>query len=320
MIEFGSPMKNNPPVVSTVIPAHNSSAFLGDAVESVLAQTFLDHEILVVDDGSTDETPEVAATFGDKIRYFRQEHSGPAAARNNGIAESKGRFVAFLDSDDIWLPEKLEKQLAMFESDPGIGLVTTNHQGFTAEGECPPWKSKGPRLFGERNVATAIFLHSNIGTPTVMVPKRVLDEVGGFEEGLQIGEDDNLWIRIAASYRVALVEDVLVRIRLRSDSITRDGDRFFEDVGKNITWLCERYPTVRPLIQDAIPTKLSDYNTEFGCYLFRNERFPEAREALQSAIRYQPRNWRAWKCLLLTLFPEAAVRYLRSLKAPSGSA
>ena len=225
------------PTVSVVIPAFNASPYLREALESVMAQTYQDFEIILIDDGSTDDTAEIAADYRPLLRYFHQENAGPAKARNRGIAEAKGKFVAFLDADDVWLPEKLEKQVRRFRAEPDLGLVTTGHQAFEVGRIHPPEKDKRKLLFEGGNVAKAIFVHSNVATPSVMVPRAVLDEIGGFEEEIHIGEDDNLWIRIAASYPVALVDEVLVRCRLRHDSLTRDGERFFEDVRKNILWL-----------------------------------------------------------------------------------
>src|SRR6185503_2024667 len=109
--------------VSAVIPAYQAAAFLADAVESVLAQTEPVGEIVVVDDGSTDGTAAVAASFGDRVRYVRQENQGVAAARNRGVAEARGRLVAFLDADDTWEPEKTARQLAHLRAHPDYAAV-----------------------------------------------------------------------------------------------------------------------------------------------------------------------------------------------------
>jgi len=119
--------------VSVVIPTYNYAHFIGEAIESALAQTYLIAEIVVVDDGSTDNTEEVVTAFGEKVRYIRQENSGVSAARNNGAKNSSGDFITFLDPDDAWLPEKIERQIAKFREDDSIGLVHCGMREFDSE-------------------------------------------------------------------------------------------------------------------------------------------------------------------------------------------
>src|SRR5437773_3781756 len=109
--------------VSVVIPTYNYARYLPEAIDSALAQTHAPLEVIVVDDGSTDDTPRVLAVYGDRIRVIRQANRGPGAARNTGIAAARGEYVGFLDADDVWLPRKLELQMARFEADQGLGLV-----------------------------------------------------------------------------------------------------------------------------------------------------------------------------------------------------
>ena len=111
------------PLITVIIGAYNAERYLGEAIESVLAQTYRDFELIVVDDGSTDRTGEIAASYGDPVRCFRQANGGMAASRNRGIPEARGDYLAFLDADDRFPPAKLEQQLAAFESDPGLDVV-----------------------------------------------------------------------------------------------------------------------------------------------------------------------------------------------------
>jgi glycosyltransferase involved in cell wall biosynthesis len=120
--------------VSVVIPTYNSAHLLDDALQSVLEQTYKDFEIIVVDDGSTDNTSEVVSKYNDKLHYFRVDNRGPAKARNYGISKATGKYIAFLDADDKWLPTKLEKQVSMFEQNPEFGMVFTENSLFDAKG------------------------------------------------------------------------------------------------------------------------------------------------------------------------------------------
>ena len=115
------------PSISVIIPTYNSAVFLPEALQSVLSQTFLPQDVIVVDDGSTDDTEDVLEPFRRHIHYIRQENQGPAVARNRGIAEAKGDLIAFLDADDVWVPEKLERQVNVLIENPRIGLVHSRY-------------------------------------------------------------------------------------------------------------------------------------------------------------------------------------------------
>ena len=121
--------------VSVIIPAYNRAHYIREAIESALQQSHRPLEIIVVDDGSTDETPQILATYSEPVRVFRQVNQGVAAARNLGVSHARGEYVAFLDSDDLWHPEKLEKQIERFEADPELGLVHCGMETFNDAGE-----------------------------------------------------------------------------------------------------------------------------------------------------------------------------------------
>jgi glycosyltransferase involved in cell wall biosynthesis len=191
--------------ISVVIPTYNRAREVGDAIDSALAQTRPALEIIVIDDGSTDETPAVLARYGERIRVVRQNNQGVAAARNAGIAVARGDLLAFLDSDDVWLPRKLELQAARIEADPELGLV---HCGVDFEGT-------GIRLDGmEGSVASemlrldrsVIVAHGS----GVMVPRRVVEEVGDFDGRMRVSEDWDFCYRVAARYRIGFVAEALV--------------------------------------------------------------------------------------------------------------
>jgi len=206
--------------ISVIIPTWNRAREVVRAIDSALAQTAAPLEVIVVDDGSTDETAQVLAQYGDRIRAVRQENQGVAAARNAGIAASRGELLAFLDSDDAWLPHKLELQLARIVADPGLGLV---HCGVDFEG-------LGIHLDGlEGSVATemlrldrsVILAHSS----SVMVPKRIAEEVGGFDPRMRVSEDWDFCYRVAARHRIAFVAEALVLHARHATGLQNDIDR-----------------------------------------------------------------------------------------------
>ena len=203
--------------ISVIIPAWNRAREVGNAIDSAFAQTLPPLEVIVVDDGSTDETPEVLARYGDHIRVVRQSNQGVAAARNAGIAVANGDFLAFLDSDDVWLPRKLELQMARFDADPGLGLV---HCGVDFEGT-------GVTVDGmEGSVATemlrldrsVIVSHSS----SVMVPRRVAEEVGGFDARMRASEDWDFCYRVAARHRIGFVAEALLHMARHASGLQND--------------------------------------------------------------------------------------------------
>ncbi len=192
--------------ISVIIPVWNRASEVCSAIDSALAQTLPPLEVIVVDDGSTDETPEVLARFGDRIRVVRQGNQGVSAARNAGIAVARGDLVAFLDSDDVWQPRKLELQAARFDADPGLGLV---HCGVDFEGTGVTVDGMEGSVAAEmlRLDRSVIVSHSS----SVMVPRRVAGEVGGFDARMRVSEDWDFCYRVAARHRIGFVPEALVR-------------------------------------------------------------------------------------------------------------
>lgn len=204
--------------VSVVIPTYNHAPYVREAIDSALRQTHVPHEIIVVDDESQDETSQILAAYGTQVRSVRQANQGVSAARNLGVSLAQGEFIAFLDSDDIWDPQKLERQLALFEDRPELGLV---HCGFTSFDASAA--SLRPHLEGMEGWITEEMLRLDrevVGPgSTLMIPRRVFDEVGGFDPRLRQGEDWDLCYRIARCYPVGYVRDSLLMYRIHAAGI-----------------------------------------------------------------------------------------------------
>ena len=206
-----------PPKVSVIIPVFNRSEAVRRAIESVLAQTCQDFEIIVVDDASTDSTPDVVTAFTDpRIRLIRHERNrGGSAARNTGIQASSAPYVGFLDSDDEWLPNKLERQLEVFErAGDQVGLV---YAGSERVGEDGVVSRDLPRR--HPNLTRTLLLENVIGETSVgLIRRSVLDKTGGFDESLPACQDVDLWLRICERFRSIPVSEVLVRVVKGNDS------------------------------------------------------------------------------------------------------
>jgi glycosyltransferase involved in cell wall biosynthesis len=196
------------PRVSVIIPTYNRAALVQDAVAAVLAQTYRDFELLVVDDGSTDGTREVLAAWGGEIRVLRlPARRGVSGARNAGIVAARGEWLAFLDSDDLWLPEKLARQMAFVQAHPQFLLSQTEET----------WVRRGVRVNPPRThkkEGGRIFLRSLerclVSPSAVVLHRGLLDAHGGFDEDLPAAEDYDLWLRLSWRYEVGLLPEPLV--------------------------------------------------------------------------------------------------------------
>lgn len=202
------------PLVSVIIPNYNYANYLREAIDSVLTQTYSNIEIIVVDDGSEDDSRKVLEAYGDRITPIFQENSGVSAARNNGVKHSKGEYVAFLDADDIWLPKKIEKQVEHFDTREEFGLIHVGVEDIDSEGNSLEERLDG--LSGRVSHEFLLFERPVVlgGGSGLMVPRRVFDEVEGFDLELLTSADWDLFFRISRIYEIGFVPEVLLRYRI----------------------------------------------------------------------------------------------------------
>ena len=210
------------PLVSIVIPAYNAAKYIGETLESVRAQTFRDYEIIVVDDGSRDNSIGVAARFGGVI-CTRQSNRGAAAARNIGIHLARGKYVAFLDADDLWLPRKLEKQMAYCEANPGTQWIYSDGLVFDSYTDRIVCRIGNRVQLHQGDVLHPLLLRSFIPSATPVVKRDALYETGLFNESpdRRMAEDWCLWLRLARRHPLALIDEPLARIRLHGENSSR---------------------------------------------------------------------------------------------------
>jgi glycosyltransferase involved in cell wall biosynthesis len=209
------------PVVSVVIPTYNRANYLLEAIESVRTQTYKDYEIIVIDDGSEDNTRESLQKQFESgtIRYIYQENRGESAARNHGIRLARGRYIAFLDSDDLFMPMKLEKQTSFLDNHPEIGFVHSWHSKFDDAGN--HLGIRDTSVFSGWVYPEILLNWSVLIPPTcVMVRTDVLSEIGGFDEDQSLGPDLDMWRRITRRYPIGLIPEVLSKVRVHPGNIS----------------------------------------------------------------------------------------------------
>jgi glycosyltransferase involved in cell wall biosynthesis len=210
--------------VSVIIPTYNYGRYLGEAIESALKQTYPPLEVIVVDDGSTDGTPQVLAAFGGRVRAVHQGNAGVGAARNKGIAVARGEYIALLDSDDVWLPDKLELQMSRFAEDPSLGLVHCGCETFDDSGQTLSiWLGGMEGRVADEMLRFAPDVIK--ACSTIVFPRRVAEEVGGFDARVTPSDDWDFCYRVAARYPVGYVRKALLRYRQHGGGLHRNVGR-----------------------------------------------------------------------------------------------
>lgn len=214
-------------MVSIIVPTYNRADYIGRAVQSILGQTYGSYEIIIVDDGSTDHTQSVVRKLEEKekrIRYIRSEQNqGAAYARNIGMQKAKYDYIAFLDSDDEWLPDKLELQMKkMLDSSEETGLIFCRMSGVSRDGQnrfvYPDQSIEKDILEGK--IFSRLLKANVIGTPSILVRRKCMEEVGGFKESLECLEDWEWVLRIAKHWLVGFVDEILVEVHKLAGSVS----------------------------------------------------------------------------------------------------
>jgi glycosyltransferase involved in cell wall biosynthesis len=205
--------------VSVIIPTYNRGWIIKEAIDSVLAQTFDAYELIVVDDGSEDNTAEILNNFSNKIRIIRQPNKGVSAARNLGIKSSSGQFIALLDSDDLWLPEKLNQQISFFRNNPDAMICQTQEIWIRNGKRVNPCKyhKKLSGMIFEPSLSLCL-----VSPSAVMFKRELLEMVGLFDESLYACEDYDLWLRVSLAFPIYLIDEALIIKRGgHSDQLSR---------------------------------------------------------------------------------------------------
>lgn len=209
------------PLVSVIMPTYNHARYIAEAVESVLSQSYKNFELIIIDNYSTDNTAEIVASYKDnRIKYLKFRNNGIiAASRNHGIKNSSGKYIAFLDSDDIWLPEKLELQISLMESNEEIGMSYVLYSHLLEDGSIKGvFPKSGHRLRG--NVFTSLYRKSVIANSGTVVRMELFNELGLLDENPKLVtiEDYEMWLRVAKSRPVDYIDKALLLYRIRFDN------------------------------------------------------------------------------------------------------
>lgn len=283
------------PTVSVVIATFNMAQYLGDAIKSVLGQTFADLDLHIVDDGSTDNTQAVVESFRSdaRLHYHHQKNSGQTRAKNVGISRSKGAFIAFCDADDMWLSDKLERQMPLFVSD-AVAVVYSRTQRIFADGQCIADANPEPLHSGR--ITRHLFRSNFIPFGTSVVRRACLEAVGGFDENYRMGIDWDLWLRMSTRYEFRVLDEVTYLYRVWPGQMSNNWRGRYDAAFRIMDKFLKSYPN--ELAAAHVREAYAHSFTERGrCRTLLDGEYRDGLSDTFIALRYMPSYWPAWKLI-----------------------
>jgi glycosyltransferase involved in cell wall biosynthesis len=290
------------PVVTVVMPAFNAERYIGDALRSIAAQTLQEVEVIVVDDGSTDGTLAEVHRIADDldVTVLQQKNAGPSAARNAGIRRARGRYCAFLDADDLMLPELLETEAALLDANPEVGIVLSDVTTFDERGTVREARWALPHPY-DGSLLDRLAEENFVTTSAVMAPTQRLLDAGLFPEDRRVAEDYELWLRLASRWQMAFIERPLVRYRYTTGSLSSDKVFSAKCAIEVIQAFWRDHPEYRASHSRVYHRSMGRHLMNAGAAAASQQRRVSALGFLIRSLRH---NWRAvatWKWVVKTL-------------------
>jgi glycosyltransferase involved in cell wall biosynthesis len=268
-------------LVSTIIPTYNRARDVLVAIRSALAQTYQAQEVIVVDDGSTDDTEAVIArAFGGRVRYLRQANAGVSAARNAGMAAARGHYIALLDSDDEWQPEKLAAQVEFLDAHPTYGMVLTDFHRMDSQRRDREVVHRRDAIPEDGNVLRWVVRNPSLAPSTAMFTRAVYEQIGGFDPSLPTAEDIDFHLRVALRYPIGVVERSLTRYMIGHEDGLSALARTYADYMMVVTRFLDAH-------RHAVPEQ--DRRAGLRMAYARNARGLLSTGHLRSGLRYSAR-------------------------------
>lgn len=305
--------------VSVVIPVYNNEAYIAAAVKSVLSQSIHPKEVIVVDDGSTDGTAAALESFRNDIKYVYQRNRGEPSARNTGMKKSSGKYIAFLDGDDLWHSSKLELQMKYIREHPECALVYTDMSTFDENGVIDASVKERLRIsLPSGRIFPALFMTALFGSGSVLFRRECIDKVGYFDEDLLVGCDYEMWLRIARHFELGAVDQPLLMYRHHAAMSTRGlGLKMCMGVPWEVAVLSKilrLYPeSTSELGRAAISRRMSKPYAGLAYAQFRQNEYKNARPLLKKAIGYWPTNAWYWMLYGATFLHPAQIAATRKI-------
>ncbi|MDO8140583.1 MAG: glycosyltransferase [Candidatus Brocadiales bacterium] len=296
-------MTNNLPLVSVILPTYNCAAFLPHSIGSILAQTYHSYEVIVVDDGSTDITREALHPFMQKIKYIRFEYNkGLPTARNAGIQSAQGKYIAFIDADDLWLPDKLETDVGYFQQHPEVSMVFSKHINIDDRGCVIDGNIRKQLPYG--NIFIPLYMEQNfIISSSVVVRKEVFETAGLFDERFFNCQDWDMWLRIAFHFKAVGINKTLVKYRHNPHSLSKNRNNVLKYQKIVIDKIYTAFKSTENGITETLYKKrLASHYAKVGRYYLRIGDKNRANENFGLSLKNDPLNFRSIRYYLCMFF------------------
>lgn len=302
------------PMVTVVLPAYNAREHIAQAIHSILAQDYSSLEVIVVDDGSLDDTAELVRQKFPMVRLYEKENGGAASARNFGLRNATGEYIAFLDADDVWLPGKLHAQIRYMESNSDCRLLCGKFSFWLADED--GFFPEPSTLFPEVGVAKVevgcsgwvyhkLLLSNFVWTSTVIMRHELIEEIGYFDESLRLGQDYDYWLRASRVTEIHRLENIVALYRKHENSATMKGVSMTNHAARVIEMAVSKWGRSGP---DGSSVSIRElkyrlyriyFSAGYGCY--RNGRLSRAVQEFTNALKVRPVCLKSWAYLLLSL-------------------
>lgn len=269
--------------VSVIIPTYNRQRRVLDAINSALSQTYQNLEVIVVDDGSSDKTQENVLAYKDRVRYFYKANGGCSSARNMGIQQARGNFIAFLDSDDVWSPQKIEKQMINIQGNNDCGIVISEIEAINDDSEHLYYSDMRKYIPYDGYIFAHLLARPPITCSYMLVRKEAFDTVGLFDESLSTGEDFDMLLRICSVFKASVIDEPLLKYRISKDRIS--GLLFTRNRLKVLDKINSYAPELARGYRRNILKSKSDIHLSYADDLLFNRYLTESRSQILASLK-----------------------------------
>jgi len=287
------------PLVSVVTASYDMGHYLPQAVNSVLAQSYPNVEVVVVDDGSRDDTPAVCEQFrgNPRVIVHRQANGGQASAKNKGVQLARGEFIAFLDADDLWKPDKLKLQMPLFDGRPHVGVVYSDYEMMDGEGRPI---HKNPTHMHRGRISGRLLIENFVSFPTAVVRRECLERHGVFDLGFGMGIDYDLWLRLSAHYEFDFVPEPTIRYRIWEGQMSKNYRKRYQSAIGIMQRFLDAHPTLVPaaLVGEAWA---HTFVGRGDSVLWNEGNRGDALRDYFRALSFRATYWPAWRAILRSL-------------------
>jgi glycosyltransferase involved in cell wall biosynthesis len=274
--------------VSVILPCYNGERWIKETIESVLAQTYVNFELLIIDDGSTDSSKEIIKSFetDKRLHYINQSNRGFSAAINRGIKESHGYVLGFIGQDDLWLPDKLELQIKYLQKHSEIDIVYSNYFCIDSNGEFKgEIKGGDPGCSSREDLIIHLFLENFVGFETVLIKKRCISTCGYFDERMVAFSDHDLWLRVMERFNIGYLDENLVKKRIHELQLSKT--RIFFAI-KDEFLIIKKATALHPFLKNAVKKKLMSLHYSLGVLFLTTGNRERAKQELLESFKCQP--------------------------------